>query len=396
MFSHLEQFAGDPILGINSLFHADGRSTKVNLSVGIYLDEAGRVPLLPTVQEAERRLLEQATGKPYLPIEGTAAMRSATAKLLFGEASAVLRDARVVTVQTVGSSGALKVAADFIRRWFPDSQAWVSSPTWENHRAILEGSGVSVHNHPYFDPRTGGLDFAAMQAALERIPRHGVVVLHGCCHNPTGVDLSTTEWDELVKLIVRKELLPVVDLAYQGFAEGLDEDARPLRALADAGVSFLVACSFSKNMSIYGERAGALAVVCPSRAQAELVFGQLQAIIRRSWSNPPMHANRIVDVILNDPHLRARWAVEVTQMRERIRSMRGQLQHELCQRNLSRSFDYLKTQRGMFSYTGLSPEQVQELREQWGVYLVGSGRICVAALNSGNVAYVARAITAVL
>lgn len=396
MFSHLERFAGDPILGINALFQSDTRHGKVNLSIGIYLDEHGCVPLLSSVNEAERRLLEQAAGKPYLPIEGTAAMRSATAKLLFGEGAAVLREKRVATVQTIGSSGALKIAAEFINCWLPDSAAWVSSPTWDNHAAILEGSGVVVRRYPYFDSRTGGLEFEGMRAELKHLPRRSVVVLHGCCHNPTGVDLSAGQWRELIELLKDKELLPLVDLAYQGLAQGLDEDAQPLRAMAEAGMAFLVASSFSKNMSLYGERAGALSVVASSAADAELVLGQLQAIIRRNWSNPPMHANRVVDLILNDADLRARWVSEVAEMRTRIQRMRALLHEELRRCCPSGRFDYLMSQRGMFSYTGLSREQVWRLRENSGVYLVESGRLCVAGLNAGNVPYVARAISDVL
>lgn len=396
MFSHLERFAGDPILGINSLFQSDSRTDKVNLSIGIYLDEEGRVPLLASVHEAERRLLDRRAGKPYLPIEGTPTMRTATAKLLFGENSAALREQRVATVQTVGSSGALKIAAEFLKRWLPDSEAWVSAPTWENHRAILEGSGIPVHTYPYFDASTGGLDFAGMMGMLQKLPARSIVVIHGCCHNPTGVDLSWQQWEELIALLSRRELLPLVDLAYQGFDRGLDNDAQPLRAMAEAGIPSLVASSFSKNMSIYGERAGALSVICKKSSDTELVLGQLQAIIRRNWSNPPMHANRIVDEVLGDPSLYSLWISEVAQMRDRIRAMRKLLQGELRRLNPSLPFDYLTSQSGMFSYSGLTAAQVKRLRDDAGVYLVGSGRICVAALNHKNVPYVAQAITSVL
>lgn len=396
MFSHLERFLGDPILGINSLFQSDGRTDKVNLSIGIYLNEEGQVPLLASVHEAERRLLVRRAGKPYLPIEGTPAMRAATANLLFGEDSAALRERRVATAQTVGSSGALKIAAEFLKRWLPDSQAWVSAPTWENHRSILEGSGIPVHTYPYFDASTGGLDFAGMMGALEKLPARSIVVIHGCCHNPTGVDLSQQQWEQLIALLSRRELLPLVDLAYQGFARGLDDDVQPLRAMAEAGIPTLVASSFSKNMSIYGERAGALSVICEKSSDTELVLGQLQAIIRRNWSNPPMHANRIVDEVLGDPSLYSLWVNEVAQMRDRIQEMRKLLQGELRRLNPSLSFDYLTAQSGMFSYTGFTPAQVQRLRDDTGVYLLDSGRICVAALNRNNVPYVAQAITSVL
>lgn len=396
MFPHLERFAGDPILGINSLFQSDTRTDKVNLSIGIYLDEEGHVPLLASVHEAERRLLERRAGKPYLPIEGTPAMRAATAKLLFGEDSAALREKRVATVQTVGSSGALKIAAEFLKRWLPDSQAWVSAPTWENHRAILEGSGIPVHTYSYFDASTGGLDFVGMMSVLEKLSARNIVVLHGCCHNPTGVDLSQQQWEQLIALLSRRKLLPLVDLAYQGFARSLDNDAQPIRAIAEAGIPALVASSFSKNMSIYGERAGALSVICEKSSDAELVLGQLQAIIRRNWSNPPMHANHIVTEVLGDPSLYSLWVNEVAQMRNRIQAMRTLLQGELRRLNPALSFDYLTAQSGMFSYTGLTTAQVQRLRDDAGVYLVGSGRICVAALNRNNVSYVAQAITSVL
>lgn len=396
MFAHLEPFAGDPILGINALFQADPRPGKVNLSIGVYLDEQGQVPLLPSVHEAERRLLERAEGKPYLPIEGTPSMRRATASLLFGEEAVTHHGDRIVTVQTVGSSGALKIAAEFIKCWLPACVAWVSTPTWENHVAIFEGSGVQVHRYPYYDPLTAGLDAEGMMAGLRRLPRHGVVVLHGCCHNPTGVDLSAEQWQAVVDLLKERALLPLVDLAYQGFSHGLEEDALPLRAMAAAGMTFLVASSFSKNMSLYGERAGALSVHAADAEEARLVFGQLQAIIRRNWSNPPMHANRVVDGVLNDPDLRERWVAEVAAMRERIERMRQMLHEALRRCSPTHRFDYLLNQRGMFSYTGLSRAQVRHLREDSAVYLVESGRLCVAGLNTGNVPLVARAIADVL
>ena len=396
MFQHLDPYAGDPILSLNEAFQADPRPGKINLSIGIYFDDAGRIPVLEGVHRAEAQMLADGGAKPYLPIEGAAAARSAVQTLLFGAAHPALAAGRVATLQTVGSSGGLKVGGDFLKRWFPGSAVWVSDPTWDNHRAMFEGAGLTVNTYPYYDPATGGLRFAAMQEALQALPPRSVVLLHACCHNPTGVDLDRAQWQALVPVIRERELLPYLDLAYQGYGDGIEEDAFAVRLLADAGVPFFVANSFSKSMSVYGERAGALSVVCADRQQAELVLGQMKATVRRNYSSPAIHAAGIVARVLDDPALRASWEADVAAMRQRILAMRQALHGVLSRRLPGRDFGYFLSQRGMFSYTGLTAEQVDRLREEHAVYLVRSGRLCVAGLNSGNVERTAEAIAAVL
>jgi aromatic-amino-acid transaminase len=316
--------------------------------------------------------------------------------LLFGAGHEAVTSGRVATLQTVGSSGGLKVGADFLKRWFPDSALWVSDPTWDNHRAMFEGAGVTVHTYPYYDPSTGGLKFEAMLQTLRGLPARSIVLLHACCHNPTGVDLTRAQWEALIPVLRERELLPYLDLAYQGYGDGIEEDAFAVRALGSAGLSFFVANSFSKSMSVYGERAGALSVVCADAAQAELVLGQMKATVRRNYSSPAIHAAGIISRVLTDPALRTSWEADVAAMRERILAMRRSLHGVLSARLPGRDFSYFLTQRGMFSYTGLSAAQVDRLREEFGVYLVRSGRMCVAGLNTGNVERTAQAMAAVL
>ena len=396
MFGHLDAYAGDPILSLNEAFQKDPRADKVNLSIGIYFDDAGRIPVLDCVRQAEAALLAESTPKSYLPIEGSAAMRGAVQHLLFGAGHEALASGRVATLQTVGSSGGLKVGADFIKRWLPASGVWVSDPTWDNHRAMFEGAGVAVHTYPYYDAGTGGLKFEALLQTLRGLPSRSVVLLHACCHNPTGVDLTRAQWEALIPVLRERELLPFLDLAYQGYGDGIEEDAFAVRALALAGLTLFVANSFSKSMSVYGERAGALSVVCASAAEAELVLGQLKATVRRNYSSPPIHAAGIVSRVLGEPALRAAWEADVTAMRTRIQAMRRSLHAVLQAKRPGRDFGYFLTQRGMFSYTGLSAAQVDRLREEFGVYLVRSGRLCVAGLNPGNVERTAVAMAAVL
>ncbi len=396
MFAHLDPYAGDPILSLNDAFQKDPRKDKVNLSIGIYFDDAGRIPSLDAVSRAEAAMLAEARPKPYLPIEGSPAMRQAVQQLLFGADHEALASGRVVTLQTVGSSGGLKVAADFMHRWLPRSAVWVSDPTWDNHRAMFEGAGLAVHAYPYYDAATGGLKFDAMLQSLQALPAKSLVLLHACCHNPTGVDLSPAQWETLIPLIKARELLPFIDLAYQGYGDGIEEDAFAIRALARSGVRFWVANSFSKSMSVYGERAGALSLVCADREEAALVMGQLQATVRRNYSSPPIHAAGIVSLVLTDPTLNASWRADVDAMRQRIQAMRHSLHTVLAAKRPERQFDYFLTQRGMFSYTGLSPAQVDRLRDEFGVYLVRSGRMCVAGLNTGNVERTAAALASVI
>jgi aromatic-amino-acid transaminase len=396
MFSHVEPFAGDPILSLNEDFQKDPRPHKINLSIGIYFDDAGRIPVLESVRLAEAKVVAAGGAKPYLPIEGAANFRAAVQALLFGADHEAVKSGRVATIQSVGSSGGLKVGADFIARWFPGSGVWVSDPTWDNHRSMFEGAGIAVNTYPYYDPKTGGVRFADMLAALEKLPAKSIVLLHACCHNPTGVDLTRAQWDELVPLLKRRNLIPYLDLAYQGFGDGIAEDAYAIRAIAAAGLPAFVANSFSKSMSVYGERAGALSVVCPDAAQAALVLGQLKFTVRRNYSSPPIHGGQIVARVLTDPALRPLWENELAAMRVRMLAMRQQLHAVLSAKLPGRDFGYFLSQRGMFSYTGLSAAQVDRLREEFAVYLIRSGRLCVAGLNSGNVEATATAMAAVI
>ncbi len=396
LFTHLDAYAGDPILGLNEAFQKDPRPNKVNLSIGIYFDDDGRIPVLASVREAEAQMLAASAAKSYLSIEGDAAMRAAVQALLFGAGHEAVTSGRIATLQTVGSSGGLKVGGDFIKRWLPGSAVWVSDPTWDNHRAMFDGAGLAVHSYPYYDAQTGGLKFDAMQAALRALPPKSIVLLHACCHNPTGVDLSRAQWEQLAALLAERQLLPYLDLAYQGYGDGIEEDAYAVRLLADKGLTFFVANSFSKSMSVYGERAGALSVVCADRAEADLVLGQMKVTVRRNYSSPPLHAAGIVARVLTDATLRPQWEREVAAMRLRILAMRKHLHAVLSAKLPGRDFGYFLTQRGMFSYTGLSAAQVDRLRDEHAVYLVRSGRMCVAGLNTNNVERAAAAFAAVL
>ena len=396
MFQHVDPYAGDPILTLNENFQKDPRPNKINLSIGIYFDDAGRLPVMSAVREAEASLLQNIGPRPYQPMEGAANYRQAVQHLLFGAGHEAVKSGRIATLQTIGGSGGLKVGGDFLHRYFGNSQVWVSDPTWDNHRAMFEGAGFTVNTYPYYDAETGGVKFDEMLATIKTLPAQSIVLLHACCHNPTGVDLSKEQWAALIPVIRERQLLPYVDIAYQGFGDGIEEDAYAIRALADAGVSFFVASSFSKSFSIYGERCGGLSVVCPDAAQAALVLGQLKAAVRRNYSSPPTHGGQVVAKVLSTPALYESWAAELGGMRERIKAMRSRLHAVLSAKLPGRNFDYFLTQRGMFSYTGLSPEQVDRLREEHGVYLVRSGRMCVAGLNQHNVEAVAVAMAGVL
>ncbi len=396
MFQHVEAYAGDPILSLNEAFGKDTRPNKINLSIGIYFDDNGKIPMLPSVRAAELKVVEAAGARPYLPMEGAANFRTAVQHLLFGADRPAVKEGRVVTLQTVGSSGGLKVGADFVKRYFPDTTMLVSDPTWDNHRAVFEGSGLPVKTYPYYNSETGGLRFDEMLASLKQAEEKSVVLLHACCHNPTGVDLTQAQWEQLVPVFKERNLIPFLDLAYQGYGDGIQEDAFAIRLLADQGLSFFVANSFSKSMSLYGERCGALSVVCPDAAQAVNVLGQMKAIIRRNYSNPPMHGGQLVATVLTDPELRPMWEAEVVAMRDRIQAMRKALHDVLVAKVPGRDFSYFLTQRGMFSYTGLTAAQCDRLKEEFAVYLVRSGRMCVAGLNTRNVEATAEAMAAVL
>ena len=396
MFQHIEPYAGDPILSLNEAFQKDPRPHKINLSIGIYFDDEGRIPVLESVRRAETQIVAAGGPKPYQPIEGAANCRAAVQQLLFGAGHEAVTSGRIATIQSIGSSGSLRIGAEFIHRFFPASEVWVSDPTWDNHRAMFEGAGFKVHSYPYYDAASGGVRFDAMLDTLRTLPARSVVLLHACCHNPTGVDLTRAQWNVLVPLLRERELVPYLDLAYQGYGDGMAEDAWVPRAMADAGLSFFIANSFSKSMSVYGERCGALSVVCPDAAQAALVLGQLKFTVRRNYSSPPIFGGQIVARVLSDPELRALWEGEVAAMRERILAMRKSLHGVISAKIPGRNFDYFLTQRGMFSYTGLAAAQVDRLREEFAVYLVRSGRICVAGLNTGNVEATAVAMAAVM
>jgi aromatic-amino-acid transaminase len=396
MFAHVESYAGDPILSLMDAYQKDPSAEKVNLSIGLYYDEQGQIPRLASAVEAQRQLLEGRQAPcVYLPMEGLDAYRKGVQALLFGDQHPVLLAGRIATIQTVGGSGALKVGADFLKAAYPDSQVWVSDPTWENHHALFGGAGFKVNTYPYFDAATGGVKFDAMFAALQELPAHSIVLLHPCCHNPTGADLSMAQWDQLIELIEARKLIPFLDTAYQGFGAGMSADAYAIRAMADAGLTVLVSNSFSKIFSLYGERVGGLSIVCRDAAMADRVLGQLKATVRRNYSSPPKHGAMVVAAVLNDPTLRSQWLAEVEAMRLRIIEMRVKLVAALKEKMPHRDFSYILKQSGMFSYTGFSAAQVDRLREQHAVYLISSGRVCMAGLNEQNLPKVAAAFCSV-
>ena len=397
MFQKVDAYAGDPILTLMERFKEDPRSDKVNLSIGLYYNEDGIIPQLQAVAEAEARLNAQPHGASlYLPMEGLNSYRHAIAPLLFGADHPVLKQQRVATIQTLGGSGALKVGADFLKRYFPESGVWVSDPTWENHVAIFAGAGFEVSTYPWYDEATNGVRFNDLLATLKTLPARSIVLLHPCCHNPTGADLTNEQWDAVIEILKARELIPFLDIAYQGFGAGMEEDAYAIRAIASAGLPALVSNSFSKIFSLYGERVGGLSVLCEDAEAAGRVLGQLKATVRRNYSSPPNFGAQVVAAVLNDEALKASWLVEVEEMRTRILAMRQELVKVLSTEMPERNFDYLLNQRGMFSYTGLSAAQVDQLREEFGVYLIASGRMCVAGLNTQNVHRVAKAFAAVM
>ncbi|MCW5620096.1 MAG: aspartate/tyrosine/aromatic aminotransferase [Burkholderiales bacterium] len=385
----------DPILGVTETYNADPNPKKVNLGVGVYYDDNGKIPLLECVRRAERQLLESAPPRAYLPIDGLADYDRAVQALVFGE-SAARRENRIVTIQALGGTGGLKVGADFLRRLQPESEVWISDPSWENHRALFENAGFPVKAYPYYDASTRGIDFARMTQALRALPANSIVVLHACCHNPTGVDLSREQWTEILEIVRARALIPFLDIAYQGFGDGLEADAEPVRRFADAGMPVFVSSSFSKSLSLYGERVGALSVVATSQDEAARVLSQIKRLVRTNYSNPPTHGGKVVALVLGTPELRSLWEQELGQMRVRIKEMRQQLVEQIHARVPGRDFSFVVRQRGMFSYSGLTAQQVQRLREEFSVYAIDTGRICVAALNSRNIAYVADAIAAVI
>ncbi|AXU97935.1 aromatic amino acid aminotransferase [Erwinia persicina] len=397
MFQNVDAYAGDPILSLMETFKQDSRAHKVNLSIGLYYDAQGVIPQMKAVADAKALLNAQPqSASLYLPMEGLPPYRSAIAPLLFGAEHPVLKAGRIATIQTLGGSGALKVGADFLKYYFPNSQVWVSDPTWENHIAIFAGAGFTVNTYPWYDAETNGVKFTALLEKLHTLPAQSIVLLHPCCHNPTGADLTPAQWDEVTAVLKSRELIPFLDIAYQGFGAGMEEDAYAIRAIAAAGLPALVSNSFSKIFSLYGERVGGLSIVCDDAEEASRVLGQLKATVRRNYSSPPNFGAQVVSCVLNNPELKASWLAEVEAMRTRILAMRQALVEGLSLAVPGKNFDYLLQQRGMFSYTGLSAAQVDRLRNEFGIYLIASGRICIAGLNHNNVRQVAEAMAAVM
>ena len=386
----------DPILGVTEAYNADQNPRKVNLGVGVYTDDNGKVPVLQCVRRAEQKLAETAMPRNYLPIDGLATYDRAVQQTLFGADNAAVKDGRIVTVQTLGGTGGLKVGGDFLRRVNPGADIYISDPSWENHRAIFEYAGFTVKTYPYYDPATNGLKFDAMLAALSQLPAGAIVLLHACCHNPTGVDLTAAQWEQVITVVNRRGLVPFLDIAYQGFAEGLESDAATVRRFTAECPAVFVSSSFSKSLSLYGERIGALSIVTASKDEAARTLSQLKRVIRTNYSNPPTHGGQAAAMVLTTPELHALWDRELGQMRERIKVMRKQLVEKI--RAIRADFDlgFIVEQRGMFSYSGLTKAQVHRLRDEYSIYAIDSGSICVAALNSKNIDYVAQAIAKVL
>jgi aromatic-amino-acid transaminase len=389
MLKHVPEYPGDPILSLMETFTKDTNNERTNLGIGLYYDADGKIPVLSCVKSAASELKKSAAPHTYLPMEGDRTFRDFVQSLVFGADAEAVKSGRIATIQSVGGSGAIYVAARFIKAFLPDSEVWVSNPTWDNHRVLLESAGLKVHAYPYFDPVSNCVDFGGMSAVLESLPEKSVVLLQPSCHNPTGCDLSAAQIDALVELICRRKLLPFVDMAYQGFGDGLAEDASMIHKLTAAGAHVIVSNSFSKNFSLYGERIGGLSIVCDSAQTATKALGQLKSIVRQIYSSPPSFGARIVTAILGDPALNALWHQELQGMRERMKSMRFALRSALELAVPGQEFRYLTDQRGMFSYTGLASEEVDFLREERSIYLIRSGRICVAGLNEANIDYVA-------
>ena len=395
LFGAIDMAPRDPILGITEAFNADTNPAKINLGVGVYYDDNGKVPLLQCVQKAEAKLMEQPAPRTYLPIDGLAAYDKAVQELVFGAGSAVIQEKRAITVQALGGTGALKLGADFLKRFAPNSEVYISDPSWENHRALFESAGFVVNNYTYYDPATHGVNFDGMLAALKAMPEGAIVVLHACCHNPTGADLSQEQWGQVIQAVVDGKLVPFLDMAYQGFGAGIAEDGAVVRRFAETGIPMLVSNSFSKSFSLYGERAGALSIVATSGEEAARVLSQLKRVIRTNYSNPPTHTAKVVAMVLSTPELRQQWEEELAGMRVRIKEMRNLMVEKLKEKAPGRDFEFVRQQVGMFSYSGLTKEQVGKLREQ-SIYAVDTGRICVAALNSTNLDRVVDAVAKVL
>ncbi len=396
LLDNVEMAPKDPILGVTETYNADTNPKKVNLGVGVYFDDNAKVPVLQAVRTAEQKLAETAMPRNYLPIEGLAVYNKAVQEVVFGADSEAVKSGRIVTVQTLGGTGGLKIGADYWRRHNPKAEAWISDPSWENHRALLEYAGFNVNSYPYYDANTHGLRFDDMLASLNKIPEGDMVVLHACCHNPTGVDLTQPQWDQVIEVVKARNLMPFLDIAYQGFADGLEADATAVRAFTTACSAVFVSSSFSKSLSLYGERVGAFSIVTDNAERAAKILSQVKRVIRTNYSNPSTHGGQAVAMVLTTPELRQQWEQELGQMRDRIKTMRRALVDKIRAQRADFDFSYVVDQRGMFSYSGLTKDQVRRLREEYSIYALDSGRICVAALNSKNVDYVADAIAKVL
>ncbi len=400
MFSAVEMAPRDPILGITEQFAADTNPKKVNLGVGVYYDDNGKLPLLKCVQAAEKAMTDTPTARGYLPIDGIAAYDAAVKSLVFGADSEPVTSGRIATVQGVGGTGALKIGADFLKKINPAAKVLISDPSWENHRALFTNAGFVVENYPYFDPSAngglGGVNFTGMMSALTGAPAGSIVVLHACCHNPTGYDITPAQWDQVVATVKAKGLVPFLDMAYQGFGYGLKEDGVAVQKFVDAGLTFFVSTSFSKSFSLYGERVGALSVLCQSKDEAARVLSQLKIVIRTNYSNPPTHGGAVVAAVMADPKLRAMWEQELGEMRVRIKAMRQKLVDGLKAAGVKQDMSFITKQIGMFSYSGLTKDQMVRLRTEFGVYGTDAGRMCVAALNSKNIEHVCASIAKVI
>ena len=395
LFAAVEMAPRDPILGLNEQFNADPNPAKVNLGVGVYFDENGKLPLLQCVRAAEKMMMEAPKPRGYLPIDGIAAYDKAVQGLVFGADSEPVKAGRIATVQALGGTGGLKVGADLLKRMNPNATVLISDPSWENHRALFESAGFSVAQYPYYDATRRGIDFDAMLASLNAAAAGTIVVLHACCHNPTGYDITLAQWGQVVEAVKARGLVPFLDMAYQGFGHGIQEDGAAVDLFLQAGLDFFVATSFSKSFSLYGERVGALSVVCGTKDDAARVLSQLKRVIRTNYSNPPTHGAQVVALVLTTPALRTMWEGELAAMRLRIKEMRVALQSKLAAAGIQQDMSFITTQQGMFSYSGLTKAQMTRLRDEFGIYGVDSGRICVAALNHGNIDATVAAIAAV-
>ena len=396
MFTAVEMAPRDPILGLNEQFNADSNPTKVNLGVGVYYDDSGKLPLLQCVRAAEKAMANAPTARGYLPIDGIAAYDAAVKSLVFGADSDAVKSSRVATIQAIGGTGGLKVGADFLKRLSPNAKVMISDPSWENHRALFTNAGFEVQTYPYYDAAKRNINFEGMLASIKAAAPGTIMVLHACCHNPTGYDITAAQWDQVIAAVKSGDLVAFLDMAYQGFGHGIAEDGAVIGKFVAAGLNFFVSTSFSKSFSLYGERVGALSVLCQSKEEAERVLSQLKIAIRTNYSNPPIHGGAVVAAVLNTPELRALWETELAEMRVRIKQMRSLLVEKLKAAGVKQDMSFITTQIGMFSYSGLTKDQMVRLRSEFGVYGTDTGRMCVAALNSKNIDYVCAAIAKVM